>query len=258
MAGFAPGYLAKLVVDQFLLLNPLIAVFVGLAVRRRTLAPLLLTSAPFVLYLVFHSLHDEVQGQWPAPLYPSLMVCAAAAAEQVRPGTWLARLRTAAPIFGYAAWVATFAFIALPSDGRLPIRDPARAYRGWPQFGAAVGTEREAQGAAWVGAPTYGLAAQLADQPQVRAPATEIFERQRFTFETPAERADFTRPGLVVGEPKNVQASALRSCFATVKALGPIDRGLGESQTAYDAYRVAQPRRDVEHDGCPKPAQPAR
>lgn len=255
--GFAPGYVVKFLVDQVLLLNPLIAAFIALGVRRRIVAPPLLTSAPFVLYLVFHSLHAEVQGQWPAPLYPSLIICAAAAAELARPGTWLGWLRTAAPIFGYAAWVATLAFIVLPSDGRLPIRDPARTYRGWPEFAAAVESKRNGEGAAWVGAPSYGLAAQLADLAQIHAPLAEIFERQRFTFETPTERADFTRPGLVVGEPKYLQAETLRACFAVVTPLAAINRGLGEGQTIYDAYLVARPRRDVEREGCLKPGAPA-
>jgi hypothetical protein len=253
VTGFAPRYLVKFVVDQALLLNPLIAIFLGLALGRRMMTPLLLASAPFVLYLLFHSLHDEVQGQWPAPLYPSLMVCASAAAGRVRAGTWLGWLRTAAPIVGFVAWGATHAFIVLPSDGQLPLRDPARAYRGWPEFGRAVEAERGADGAAWVGAPTYGLAAQLADLPAIRAPATEIFERQRFSFETAAERADFGRPGLVVGQTRDLAAATLRLCFAAVTPLAPIDRGLGQGQTVYDVYRVAGPRRDIERDGCVKP-----
>jgi len=252
VSRFAPAYLAKLVVDQALLLNPLITVFVILAIARRAAAPLLLASAPFAIYLVFHSLHDEVQGQWPAPLYPSLAIAAAAAAETVRPGSWLARLRTAAPIFGFAVAIATFAFIVWPSDGRLPFPDPARAYRGWPAFGAAIERARRAEGAGWIGTPNYGLAAQLADLPAIQAPAVEIYERQRYSFELPAERADFSRPGLVVGDPRLLGA-ALNRCFASVTPLAPVVRGAGAGAIAYPAYRVAEPRRDVERDGCVKP-----
>jgi 4-amino-4-deoxy-L-arabinose transferase-like glycosyltransferase len=64
-SGFAPQFFAKLVVDQVMLLNPIVAVFVALAVRRRAAWTLLAVSAPFATYLVIHSLHDPVQGQWP-------------------------------------------------------------------------------------------------------------------------------------------------------------------------------------------------
>jgi len=230
----------------------LITVFVILAIARRAAAPLLLASAPFAVYLVFHSLHDAVQGQWPAPLYPSLTIAAAAAAETVHPAGWLARLRTAAPIFGFTAAIATFGFIVWPSDGQLPVADPARAYRGWPAFGTAIERARLAEGAGWVGTPNYGLAAQLADLPAIHAPTVEIYERQRYSFELPSERADFSRPGLVVGDPRLLGA-ALNRCFASVTPLAPIMRGAGAGAIAYPAYRVAGPRRDVERDGCVKP-----
>jgi 4-amino-4-deoxy-L-arabinose transferase-like glycosyltransferase len=247
-ASLRPGYLAKFIFDQFALLNPLIAVFVAMAVRRRVAWPLLAIAAPFAGYLLVHSLHAEVQGQWPAPLYPMLMVAAAAAAEGAT--GWLAGLRAAAAPLAFTAYAAILAFMLAPSDGRLPFRDPAMSLRGWPAFTDAVEAAREKAGAAWVGAPTYGIAAQLAAAPRIRAPAVEIFERERFTFETPAERADFSRPGLVVIPARGVGAPALRGCFADVQVLPEIDRGAGRGMTAYTVLRVAGPSRDVERIGC--------
>jgi 4-amino-4-deoxy-L-arabinose transferase-like glycosyltransferase len=247
-AGLRPGYLAKFILDQFALLNPLIAVFVALAVRRRVAWPLLAIAAPFVGYLLVHSLHAEVQGQWPAPLYPMLMVAAAAAAEGA-PG-WMAGLRAAAAPVAFAAYAAILAFMLAPSDGRLPFRDPAASLRGWPAFEGAVEAARVKAGAAWVGAPNYGIAAQLAAAPRLRAPATEIFERERYTFETPAERADFSKPGLVVIPARGAGAQALRGCFGDVQLLPEIDRGAGRGMTHYTVLRVAGPLRDVERIGC--------
>ena len=113
--------------------------------------------------------------------------------------------------------------------------------RGWPAFYGAVEAAREKAGAAWVGAPTYGVAAQLAAAPQLHAPATEIFERERYTFETPAERADFSKPGLVVVPARGAGAQALRGCFADVQLLPEIDRGAGRGMTPYTVLRVAGP-----------------
>ncbi|MEJ0064065.1 MAG: hypothetical protein WDM85_00525 [Caulobacteraceae bacterium] len=158
------------------LLNPLIAIFIGLAVRRRVAWPLLAISAPFAAYLVIHSLHGEVQGQWPAPLYPLLVVAAAAASENAR--GWLAAVRSAAAPVGLAV---RHGADRLPRragrDAGLPFRDPLAPYRDWPAFSAAVEQARTGAGAAWIGTPTYGVAAQFAAAPQIHAPATQIFQR---------------------------------------------------------------------------------
>jgi hypothetical protein len=244
--SFAPQFFGKLIVDQVLLLNPLIAVFVGLAVRRRAAWPLLAASAPFAAYLVLHSLHDEVQGQWPAPLYPLLVIAAALAAD--RATGWLAAIRAAAAPMGLAVSAALLALLI--ADAGLPFRDPLAPYRDWPAFSAAVERTRLAAGAAWVATPTYGVAAQLAASHRLAAPATQIYQRERYTFETPDQRADFARPGLVVISPRSPAAAVLPRCFADVAALPPITRGAGRSAAAYAVYRVARPRRDVERDGC--------
>jgi hypothetical protein len=252
--GLAPGYLAKLIFDQTVLLNPLIVLFLGLAVWRRIAWPLLVISAPFVLYLVVHSLHDAVQGQWPSPLYPSLVIAAAMAAEGAR--GWLARVRTAAPWLGFGVSAAILCFAIAPSDGRLPFHDPATPYRDWPGFLQRVEQARIAAGAAWIGAPDYGFAAQLASAPEIHAPATEIYERARFSFETPAERADFTRPGLIVSPPKSAAVAAMDRCFAVVRQLPSLVRGEGAGATVYGVFLVAQPNRDIERDGCYRPDLP--
>jgi 4-amino-4-deoxy-L-arabinose transferase-like glycosyltransferase len=249
--GFEPGFLGKLMLDQFLLLNPLIAMFAAVAVRRRSAWPLLAIAAPFAAYLVIHSLHDEVQGQWPAPLYPLLAIAAAAAAESAT--GWLAIVRAAAAPVGLLVSAALLVFLVAPVDAALPFRDPLAPYRDWPAFSAAVERARAASGAAWIGTPTYGVAAQLAASRQVHGPATEIFQRERYTFETLAERADFTRPGLIVVPARNPAGALLPLCFGQVDALAPIGRGEGRSAALYAVYRVTQPRRDVERLGCPTP-----
>jgi 4-amino-4-deoxy-L-arabinose transferase-like glycosyltransferase len=249
--GFAPIYLLKLLVDQALLLNPMIVVFLVIAVRRRVAWPLLAIAAPFCAYLVAHSLHDAVQGQWPAPLYPMFAIAAAAAAETAT--GWRVGLRAAAAPVAFAIDLAVFGFILSPAGTALPFRDPSAILRGWPTFGATVEHARIGAGAAWVGAPTYGLAAQLAAAPAIHAPATEIYERERFTFETPAERADFGKPGLVVVPARDAGEAALRLCFGDVQPLAEIDRGQGRSAAPYSIYRVARPRQDIERDGCYRP-----
>ena len=195
-----------------------------------------------------------MQGQWPAPLYPMLVIAAAAAAER-RAGL-AGGLRAAAAPVGFAVYAASLAFMLAPVRRAPAVPRPG----GEPARLAGVLRARSRRrarsaGAAWVGAPTYGIAAQLAAAPRIHAPATEIFERERFTFETPAERADFSKPGLVVIPVRGAGVGALHGCFADVQLLPEIDRGAGRGMTAYTVLRVAGPSRDIERIGCWRPPQ---
>src|SRR5271156_5982491 len=83
--GFAPRYLLEFLGSQIGLMNPLIAVAAALGSARRTSTQpdrearglLLATVAPAAAYFFVHALHDRVQGNWPAPLYPALAILAA-------------------------------------------------------------------------------------------------------------------------------------------------------------------------------------
>jgi hypothetical protein len=150
--------------------------------------------------------------------------------------------------------------LVLGSSGgpRLPFHDPTAQFRGWPAFFAAVERTRIGASAAWVGAPTYGIAAQLASSPAIHAPAVELYERERYSFETPAERADFSKPGLILVPVRGAGGRSLRLCFADVQPLPELDRGAGAGTTPYAVFRVAQPRRDIERIGCYRPAKAKR
>ena len=88
--GFAPYYLAEFLVAQIGLLNPLVFAALIPAVAaipwRAPVAPrsrgearriLACTIAPAAVYFLLHSLHDRVQGNWLAPLYPAAAILAA-------------------------------------------------------------------------------------------------------------------------------------------------------------------------------------
>jgi 4-amino-4-deoxy-L-arabinose transferase-like glycosyltransferase len=257
--GLHLGDLPAFLFTQFVLLNPLIAIFavagVGLGWRTRRLhgGPHLVlpiaTGLPFAAYLILHSLHDRVQGHWPVPLFAALAVCAAVAADQTR-RRWL---RGAAPALGFAVAALTLAHAAMPRSGYLTVFDPTLALRGWPAFAGQVEQLRRREGAAWVGTESYGLAAQLDLERQLRAPVLQVLERARYWPDAP-ERPDLTRPGLVVDLARRVNRSTLLRCFADVRAAGDLDRGANKGPNAhYVAFRVALPRVDVWNVGCPKP-----
>lgn len=273
--SFEPAHLGELIGGQFLLLNPIIAVFTVRAVVRAGAlkspeALLWLSSTPFLLYLAAHSLHDPVQAHWPAPLYPALVGLAAIAAERVSQTRSGLFWRQAASFVGLGLVGAMLTFAAVPALDA--VAGPAtRPLRGWPQFGATVQTRAamaDEAPAAWVGTMSYGLAAQLAGEPGVTLPVVQLNDRARYDPLPPVAVPDFGRPGLVIDLPRRVTAGALRTCFAAVDVLQPIRRDAGTGaagpDVAYAAFRVSGPIRIVS-GGCwrgrdlpPKPSSEQR
>lgn len=251
--GFAPVHLLNFLLAQILLLNPLIWVFVikALATRdvRSRVAPLILTSAPFAAYLVIHSLHDSVQAHWPAPLYPALAICAAIAA---RPNSdsddarWRL-VRRAAPIAGLTLYPILIGLLLAPTGVTSRLLAPVI---GWRPFAQHLDALRTQNGGAWVGAMSYGLAAQLSDEPVLRVPVLQITERERYT-ELRLPFPDLSRPGLIVDLQRRMDVAKLHGCFGTVLAL-PVYSRVPHSPPAksYALFLVSQPRRDILRVGC--------
>ena len=253
---FAPKYLAEFLVTQFLLLNPLIAVFAVQALSpkrmRRAAAdllPLLAVSAPFVVYLLLHSLHDRVQAHWPAPVYGALAICAAAIAESAtgKAARWT---RAAAPVVGFVLVGAALVHSAWPGAD-FPMRaDPALALRRWPGLASQLEHMRQAEKAEWVGTLSYGVLAELSATKLIKAPLTELAERERYAYQPASETPDIDRPGIVVDIERRAGGANLKGCFRSVKDLGVLDRGSAQGPAIlYHAYRVEGSLRR-EKGGC--------
>jgi hypothetical protein len=249
---FAPRYLLEFLATEAVLLNPILAAFFLRLWPRDVLArawPFLATSIPFVGYLLVHSLHDRIQAHWPAPVYPALALCAAFAAEG-SVSAWR-RARAAVPWFALAACAVAGLYAALPLVG-VPLHfDPALPVRGWSAFARNIEDLRGALGARWVATTSYGLAAELADEPAIRAPILQISERERWSRLRQGAWADTGKPGLLIELPRRIDMGTLSDCFARVRPLGFVDRGPpGEKPKRYEAVLVEAPRRDVVRDGC--------
>ncbi len=246
-------YLVELIVGQFILLNPLIALFAWrptdlrrLKVWSADVSLFLATVAPFIVYLVLHSLHARVQAHWPAPLYPALAFLGAVAAEGAGP-VWTAVRRAAAPL-GIGLTVLTLAYAASGLH-LLGKKDPSLQLRGWPAFAAAIEADRKTSGAAWVGTLSYGVAGQLAARHEIGAPVLQLSERERYAF-LPPSGADLSKPGLVVDLARRDVRVPLDACFAQVQPLGTLQRGpVAAHGSVYSVFRVSRPKQ-VTDGGC--------
>lgn len=263
-AGVAPAHVLEFLATQFLLLTPLIAVFAGLGVARAfkrsgSTGPGLLlpvaTSAPFVLYLLLHSLHDRVQGHWPVPVFGALAICAAAAAPpgRTRVGrvfNWLT------PAIGFAIGAGALVLASLPAPTHLGTSDPLLAVRGWPSFARDVETLRRRTGAAWVGTESYGVYAQLDLQRASVAPLLQVIERDRYRKDLGA-KPDFSQPGLVVDLARRMKVFDVGRCFRDVTPVADLIRaGAPGKNQRYSAFLVAGPKRDPWIRGCPEEIRP--
>jgi 4-amino-4-deoxy-L-arabinose transferase-like glycosyltransferase len=263
--GLSPAHVGEFLLTQLLLFTPPLAVYAALGVRqawRERAAPagvqLMLpvaASAPFAAYLLVHSLHDRVQGHWPAPLFGAFAICAAVAAERLGRTETERTLRRLAPVAGFAVGAAAFLLMALPSPNALASHDPTLPLRGWPQFAADVEAMRARTGAAWVGTESYGVYSQLANSRRITAPLLEVVERERYWATDP--KPDVSRPGLVVDLSRRMNVPDVRRCFTQVQVAGDLTRagGLSHNQR-YTAYLVSGPRRDVWIIGCPDQIRP--
>ncbi len=257
------AYLPELVGGQVGLFGPLAAPFAvaGLwmavrAARRGEAGRALLvaTSLPFALYLVVHALHDRVQQNWPAPLYPAMALLAADAVGRTaelrgRAGRWLTALRPWVAPAGIATCIVAFALLLHPSGFGLESLDPARRFRGWDAAAAEIEAKRTEAGAAWIATGAYGPTAMLSWELR-GTPVVQLDERLRYEAAPPPAADLIARPGLLVLRDRAGETQRLLARFRFAEPLGTVTRRAGNAAIArYALFRVADPIGDPLQDG---------
>jgi 4-amino-4-deoxy-L-arabinose transferase-like glycosyltransferase len=257
--AFRPLGPPEFLVTQFLVLNPLVAIFAGLAAvaMARRLSPypvagiavLMWTVLPVAAYMTVHACQEQIQGHWLAPIYPTLALAAAAAA-QAAPGQRWAGLRFATFPAGVALALCGLVLAANPG-GVLPLAlDPGQAIRGWAGVADKVEALREEAGAQWIATTRYGLDAEMAYHLRDSGvPVVPISERVRYAFAPAPDATLVDEPALIVSPYENLER--LAGCFADLSSLGTIDRTHGGKtiQTLYVSLG-ARGRADLFDHGC--------
>ncbi len=261
--GFKPlGPLSFLIV-LVLLSNPLMTPFLARALRSRLgrsvarsadghgrgLDLVLISAIPFFAYLGLHSLHADVEAHWPAPLYPTLAILAAAGADGPL-GRGMRRLATAAPIVGFTLSTLALIHMAAPQTDGLMRRDPSHPLRGWTPFVRTVEGLRVAYGAAWIGTVSYGTYAELEAHHASAQPMLQITERRRYLFAPPPSSSVLAQPGLIVDLSRRMSPQALSDCFAEATPIATLPRGDAVRGDIYTVVKVSGPKRDVREAGC--------
>ena len=250
--GLTYRYFGELAGGLVGLLSPAIAALaiIGIwraaKVARRDLgapeALMLCSIGPLGLYLLVHSLHDRVQANWPAPLYPALAIFAALALREG--GRWTAQLgRFALPVgFGLSGLIylhAVHPLIRPEGDA-----DPMAQMRGWPAFAAGIEAKRKEAGASWIATSSYATTGELAFAVPPAVQVLQLNERIRYVQLPPVPPEVTTGPGLYVELQRRADPALLQQRFKTVRDLGVAMRSDGGVPIqAYALYLVANPIR---------------
>ncbi len=139
-------YFADMILGQIGLATPLVFGLAAVGVWRlartgdaKAKLLLWLTLLPTAVF-VQHSMLDRVQGQWPAIIYPSAFIAAAAL-----PAAMIARWRGPAMAVGFAMTILAYAQATLASFPFPAARDPtAILMAGWPEYARALAARSKA------------------------------------------------------------------------------------------------------------------
>lgn len=240
------SYLGEFLASQLGLLNPLIAYFaflaLGLAFKKPNewrLSPsafLALIAAPIVGYMVLHALHDRVQANWLAPIYPQVALLAAAAADD---GLAISPMRErlvhlVAPL-GCTISAIALVYLAGPFDVPLPFPNPVLRLEGWQELAATVERLRQQSGATWIATASYDVNAELAYYMRGRAAVRQITERERYSS-TPIDSGLASQPALLVHSEEGSGTDRFTRCFEITKPLSVVARQGGGK--IIERYRV--------------------
>lgn len=255
--GLTLRYLGELIGSVLGLAGPVIAVLAAIGLwqaikrivadRDERRIMLLASAVPFPAYLVLHSLHDRVQANWPAPIYPTIAVLAALAIEEAmqRPEPAPARARltarwamaTGLALTGLIYLQALHPLVHLPGD-----QDPTSMTRGWDDLADKVERLAREKGARWVVTTNYTTAAELAFALRGRLPVTQLDERIRYIHLPPLPADVLASPALYVELARRSNAGMAAARFAHVEALGSLDRvDAGNVVASYPVYRLSTP-----------------
>ncbi|WP_018699206.1 ArnT family glycosyltransferase [Amorphus coralli] len=247
---FDERFIPEFLLAEIGLIGPLMLPFlvvgiIGIAKSPRRMAPgnwlVLLSGLPFLAYLLVHGLHDRVQGNWPAPLYPAVALIAAQGAALVgvsarRKRGW-ERLRMLVAPVGIGLSLLLIVHASLGA-GFVTTKDPTKQLRGWDTFSAEIDRMRETAGAQWIGAVHYTVTGELAFHlPDV--PVFGVVEPLRYANLPDPDTALLQKPGLVLDEHRRLGTDILGGRFDRFEQIGTVTRTAnGVAIATYDVWLV--------------------
>jgi 4-amino-4-deoxy-L-arabinose transferase-like glycosyltransferase len=249
-----PGYLLELAGAFIALASPVIAVLAiaGLihvarsayASRKSSDVLVAATVLPMLLYFVLHALHDRVQGNWLAPIYPALALCAAIGLDTLVPAHRRQAVFATAVGLGFAITGLIYVHALNPFRTVLALKDPTEQMHGWPALADAVDKRRREVGAAWVATSSYASTGQFAMGLKGRSEVAQITDRVRYTFLPPLPPELLKQPVLYIELKRRIDRDLpmVKEKYRNITALGSLTRDNGTATGAvYELYLLSDP-----------------
>jgi len=234
---FNPSHFFELVGVQWLLMTPLIGILAFTGIGRSLYSLwrdretgqgfLIALSLPFLAYLTIHSLHDRVNGNWPAPLMPAFSILAAWAISQRK----APRLYQWSVATGYGIGLILFVEILHPFLPIEPSRNPAMLTQGWAELGDELIAKENQTGSAWIATGTYEHTGALSFALRGKGEVVQINERVRYGF-LPAPDPDLTKkPALFIDWANDGDGfiASHKECYGTAERIGFVERKYGNT-----------------------------
>jgi len=238
---FNPAFVAELIPTQIAFATPLVFILgtmglYALARRRSGAAPArVLVNVMFwtiVLYFVWHALHNRVEANWFAPVYPAFAIAAAVAANVT---AWQPReQRTIDFCLRWAGPVGVVMFTALvvqASTGWLSGYRRDATVRsvgvGFAKLAGEIEAVRLRVGTTCVLAPDYGTTGWLAFYLPKGTCVTQHGQRIRWANMPEPTAAQLAGKLLLVGWENAGQAPELQTRFAVIEKVGELTRQRG-------------------------------
>jgi 4-amino-4-deoxy-L-arabinose transferase-like glycosyltransferase len=267
--GFAPYYLAEFLIGQIGLINPLvfaalIPAVAAISWRSRPAAGsadearriLACTIAPAAVYFLLHALHDRVQGNWLAPLYPAVAILVADWATEMRrthASGFAATIAKAAPWAAPIGLVVAALTFAEAVTGAVPLgpANPLARLEGFRGLARDLDAKARAEKAPYVLTQGYALTSLMTYYGNPAIPVVQPEQRMRWIFEPEPPETLFAAPGLALGEPGRHFDLILKMRFREVDPAGLLQRRqAGGTLEAYEIYRVSDPYAPVKDPVC--------
>ena len=215
------SYLAEFLISQPFLLNPILCVFVGLGykawLKNRQSGPhalLIALPSPLIIYLLIHVFHDRVQGNWTAPIFPGLIILAAATSLTGSP-KWKVLSQGALPL-GAGLTAVILIWLSLGQG----LAGAAGLSQGWEQLSQALESKATQTGADWIATTDYDTQGELS----YHLPQSTIFavvEKSRYGWHVKDTRFLADKALIVVARHHKPDLSR---CFRNLTPLGDIAR----------------------------------
>jgi 4-amino-4-deoxy-L-arabinose transferase-like glycosyltransferase len=255
------SYLGEFLASQLWLLNPLIVYFAFLALALAFKKPnedrlsasvfLVLIGAPIVGYMALHAIHDRVQANWLAPIYPQVALLAAAAADNdIAASPLRGRLIHVVAPLGCTISAIVLVYIAGPFGVPLPFLSPVRRLEGWQELAATVERLQQQSGATWIATASYDVNAELAYYMRGRVAVRQITERERYSS-TPIDSGLVSQPALLVHPEEGSGTDRFTRCFEIAKPLSVVARrGTGGIIERYRVESALTAQANIMTAGC--------